>query len=517
MTTPLAEVRREAFASQQRFPLDPSAARVNASVLRSSAHAIAALVMLGVASTETGQRAHGVSLVVLAVLTVVFIVDHLDAARRIRDGSMFVPSAWPRRLVAFVVPMLYTASFGAPSRYLAAPTWAFYAMGGVARGLGGSRIDAASVATVFACALGLHLATATVSAASIAAALAVATLACLTHVLGERMVLRALEVEQQLETADALASAAQEEAQHQAVAMSLHDGLSGLVFGLRAKLESLTDLEPLRPEVASVCERAREALAPLSAHRMLEPALRDLERTYGVPLSIRADALDGLRPLEASDLTFSALELTANTLRHGKPSKVLVEVTTGAERCVRVTAFDAGPLASSVPGRGSRHLELRARSWGGSAERFTEGAAVVSVIRWPSPERRAGPGWLSLAIPASASLLAWLVVVGDAPLESFGFVVVGVVLSATVVALGTLALRSNVAQVKATMLRREQRLSELLSTAGQPFEGVLVELRRASDSGDLSRLRTTFATFSTTLQEVLRRLEERADENREGP
>jgi hypothetical protein len=164
------------------------------------------------------------------------------------------------------------------------PTWAFLAMGGVARGLGGYRIDGTFVLSIVSCGVGLHLLTCpSLSVLSVAAALCATAVACLAGYAGRRMITRALSLQRRAQVAAELAAEARERRRDLAVAMSLHDGLSGMLFGLRAKLEQAADVAEVRSVARAFVGRARELLASMSESVALGAALRELSSTDGVP------------------------------------------------------------------------------------------------------------------------------------------------------------------------------------------------------------------------------------------
>jgi hypothetical protein len=499
-------------AIHESFFLDADMARINAAPVRVAAHVIAALGMLAFSCTDFGRRAHGVDPAYLVIATALFIIDHVEAAARIRDGSMFHRDAWSRRALAFIAPMIYTASFAAPSMYTAAPTWAFLAMGGVARGVGGYRLDRTFFATITLSGLGFHLLAAPdPTPLSIASAAAASLLACLSGVLGDRMVRLALELETRARVADELAEAARDEARRLAAAMSLHDGLSGLVFGVRAKLDVTEEPGAIRAAVLTLMQRTSELLAPIGGKVTLGPALADLSDVYGVSVELRGDVPGSLRPLEANDLAFSALELTANALRHRRPERVVVELAASPMRSVTVRAIGSSgalggePAARADGGRGSRHLLLRAQSWGGGTERRETDGEAVSIVSWPAPRRRPGPGWLGIAIPLSASLFGCVLWLGDAPTFALGFVGVGVVLSAAVVGLGAQALAAKSAHIDSRVHAREHALGG--EGAAGRFGASVDALRASALKGDASEVRIRLVAFTDALQSLLRALE----------
>lgn len=494
------------------FELEPEAARINASPSRVGAHAVTAVAVLGAASTDTGLELLGVHPFYLLVFTFLFVLDHVEAALRIRDGSLFARDRGVRRGLAFVVPVLYTACFAAPSSIPAVPTWAFLAMGGVARGLGGYRIDRTFVLSIVSCGVGLHLLTCpSLSVLSVAAALFATAAACLAGYAGRQMITRALSLQRRARVAAELAAEARERRRDLAVAMSLHDGLSGMLFGLRAKLEQASDVAEVRSVARAFVGRARELLASMSDSVALGAALRDLSSTYGVPV-VLDEHMAGVTPLEESDLAFSAMELTANALRHGKPSRVAVRVAAGPVREVVVRAEGSGGLGamslSGATGRGTRHLELRARSWGGSYTVQDVGSDRVSTVRWPSPRAETWPRGLVLATPASASAFGLVVWAGEPDPRTLLFVVVCVLLSAAMVGLGAWSLRTTAHEIdRQAGARGAQLRSDRAAIAASGLEEALVAFRDTIERDDLEATRRVLGTLGLGLQRALASLE----------
>jgi len=499
-------------SSALAFELDPEAARINASPLRVGAHAVTAAMVLVVALTDTGRELLGVHPFYLVVFTFLFVLDHVEAGARIRDGSLFSKERWPRRGLAFVVPVLYTACFAAPSSIPAVPTWAFLAMGGVARGLGGYRIDRTFMLSIAACGIGFHLLTCpSLSALSVGAAACATGIACLAGYAGHRMIERALALQNRLRVAADLAAEAREQKRTLAVAMSLHDGLSGMVFGVRAKLEHAADLGEARGAARALLSRARELLAPISELVALDTALRDLSLTYGVPVALDART-DDASALEGNDLTFSAIELAANAMRHGKPTRVSVRVTAGPVREVVVTAVGGGPLspstASEKPGRGTRHLELRAKSWGGSYTIEHVGSDRISAVRWPAPVAPSWPRSLMAATPASASLFGLVVWAGEPDPRTLLFVVVCIVMSAAMVGLGAWSLRATARELEEKNDARGVQLrGDRAAVAASGLEEGLVAFRDAVERDDLDAARVGLRAVGEGLQRALTALE----------
>ncbi len=497
--------------SRDAFALDQEAARINAAPLKVSAHALTALLVLGVSLTPQGLALLGVHPLYLTVFTLLFVLDHVEAAARIRDGTMFEERNAVRRFLAFLVPMLFTACFAASSSVEATPTWAFLAMGGVARGLMGYSVNRAFLATVVGSGLGFHLLTAPRwTPLSVAAATLASVFACLAGVLGERMIRHALDLEARAKSADDLAQEARGEARRLAAAMSLHDGLSGVVFGVRAKLESTTETAGVSSAVRTLVLRARELLVPFGASLDLERALRELASLYDVPITMEGQLASDLRRLEARDLAFAAIEMTTNALRHHRPRRVVVRLSSSPHRVVEVVSMEGSstPPLERGAGRGSRHLALRATAWGGTYAQWHEGTSSCARIDWaPSAERR-GPGWLAIATPLSASLFFAVLWLGDPNPWSMGFVVVCVALSAAMVGLGARSLKSTEARIERSEGEREQAQDETSALAhSAKLDEALEALSGALETEDREALRARLVAFTEALQSFMSAIE----------
>lgn len=497
--------------AQGRFGVDPRAARLNASPVKAAVHALTAVLVLVFCLLPLGQEILAVDPFYLSISTFLFVVDHIDASARIRDHSLFRKEAGLRRFLAFLVPMLYLSSFAAPSSIAAPSTWAFLAMGGVVRGLTGYSVDRSFVAVVFASGLGFHLLTAPQwTPLSVAAATLATIFACLAGVLGERMIRHALDLEARATSADHLAQEARGEARRLAAAMSLHDGLSGLVFGVRTKLDGASDSASIKPSVVGLIQRTRELLAPFGVSLDVEHTLRELASLYDVPITIEGQLGADLRRLEARDLAFAAIEMTTNALRHHHPRRVIVRLASSPERLVEVESLegDAAPQTESKAGRGSRHLALRAQAWGGVYTQSRKETTSHARVAWTPAAQRRGPGWLAIATPLSASLFFGVLWLGDPDPLAMGFVVVCVLLSAAMVGLGARSLNSTKARIERSEGEREQSLDETMAMAhSAKLDEALDALARTLDTQDRDALRAQLASFTSALQSLMATLE----------
>ncbi len=408
--TPRVELPSEsAERAAGLFPADPIAMRMNAAPRTAAYHLGVATLMVIVAWTPWGRRLLGVHPVFLTLTTAAFAIDLVDLARRVHDGSLFRPSAWPRRMLSAFVLLVYTASFAAPSEIVGSPAWIFLVMAGSIAGLIGTHLGPAFGVMALAAGPGLHVLTApSVSAFSIFVSVGAALSAWSAALLGRRLSQLAIELERAAEIRVRLMNEAREDVRRLAAAMSIHDGLSGMFFGVRAQLEAARTLSDVIAPTRAFSRRARELVLPASGPSSIVATLRGLAELHRVALTIHG-APTFPDPVETSDIAFSATELVTNALRHREVSSITVTFLSGAVHGVSVRA--EGPIASRGPrrgadesgGRGTRHLQLRAQAWGGVSSRVDSPATSSAEVSWPRPRAHLGPLWLALLVPLSPS------------------------------------------------------------------------------------------------------------------
>jgi signal transduction histidine kinase len=512
-TATTAELDTEApdLSSPGFFPLDPVAMAGACAPRVIWFHVIVAVLVCAVGCSAWGTRTLGVHPFYIAIGTFVFVVELVDAVRWVRDGSLFRPPAALRRVLTSVSPLLYTACFAAPSHHIATPAWTFLIMAGAAQGIVGVSVGWTLGLSSVLFGLGFHLLAGTeiTPLSTLAAALA-SGLTWLCAAGAQRMTRTAVTLEARAAVVDALAEEAREDTRRLAAAMSLHDGLSGMLFGLRARLETATSSGELRAPVEAFVRRARELLAPTRGAALLRPLLRELSDTYAVPLEIVGELSPDLDELEARDLAFSTIELTSNALRHRNPERVRVTISCGARRSVRVEAMGGQqPTSAAGGGRGTRHLDLRARSWGGSYTHEERATFGVSSVSWPRPGQRLGPGWVGIAMPLAASSFGVVVWAGEASTLATVFVMICIVLCAVGAALSVQSLRHTAKRIElGAATRATQGVSSAARVRAVALEETLSVLLERVSVGDLVGVRAAIDEAGARLYALLHVLEE---------
>lgn len=486
------------------FAANPHAMRMNAAPRTAVYHLGVAWLLVIVAWTPWGRALLGIHPLFLTLSTVAFSLDLVELARRVEDGSLFTPKAWPRRVLTTLVLLVYTASFAAPSSLESSAAWAFFVMAGAIAGLIGTHLGPAFIALLLITGPGFHgLAAPEATPRSMLTALAAVLFAALAALLGRWLARLAIELERRAEARALAGEAAREEMRRLATAMSVHDGLSGMLFSLRARLEQAQSAAEVTTALQAFVQRARETILPVVAPLDLKTALSSIAAFAAVPTTLTGTAPND--PLESSDLAFAALELASNALRHRDVSALDIHLLSGAEHGIRVTA--RGPLAARQPtssgGRGTRHLALRARAWGGTSTRVDEENTSVAEVRWPKPAARIGPLWLALVAPLTAAPLALLLLAEAATPELVAYLLAVSVLTSAGLAYDARALR-----FAATLfLPRPLPTPALSSALVESFSGALAALEAAAHTGALSAMRERLETVGRNLTALLAALE----------
>lgn len=512
-TATIAELDTDApdLSSQGFFPVDPRGLAGTVAPRVVWFHVIVGGLVCAVACSPWGTRTLGVHPFYIVVGTCVFIANYLDAVVRTRDGSLLQPSAATRRVILSASPLFYTGCFAAPSHHTATPAWTFLIMAGAAQGVSGAPLGGTLGILMSLAGLGFHLlAGPEITPLSMLAAALASGLAWLCAAGAQRMTRTAVALEARAEVVDALAEEAREDTRRLAAAMSLHDGLSGMLFGLRARLETATSSGELRAPIEAFVRRARELLAPTRGAALLRPLLRELSDTYAVPLEIEGELSPDLDELEARDLAFSAIELTSNALRHRNPERVRVTISCGARRSVRVEAMGGQqPTTAAGGGRGTRHLVLRARSWGGSYTHEERATFGVSSVSWPRPGQRLGPGWVGIAMPLAASSFGAVVWAAEASTLATVFVIVCIALTTIGSALTVQSMRRTAKRIElGAAARATQGVSSAARVRAAALEETLSVLLERVNARDLAGVRTAVGESGARLYALLHVLEE---------
>lgn len=502
--------RRQAVPDGQGFfPANPVAMRMNAAPRTAAYHLGVAALMVLIAWTAWGRSVVGVHPLLITVTTAAFAMDLVDLARRVNDGSLFRPSAWGRRMLSAFVLLVYTASFAAPSEIVASPAWVFLVMAGSIAGLIGTHLGPAFGGLALLAGPGFHvLAAPVVSAGSVTLATAAALLAWVAALAGRRLSHFAIELERQASVREQLQEEAREDAQRLASAMSIHDGLSGMYFGVRTRLEVARTVDEVRAPGQGFVRRAREVVRPSPVPASIVTTLRALAELEHVSLRLEGSP-EVADPLEAADLAFTANELVTNALRHRRVSSLVVTFLSGRERGVTVHA--EGPLVKPERatgglvsgGRGTRHLELRASAWGGTSTRTDMPTSSFAVVKWPRRRSARGPLWLALLLPLTA--LPVLGVLASHHERSELLAYLGAVSVLTTLGLGydARALR----RTAGLLLPRGQAPAPVSTSLAHAFLGTVERAEQALSSDDLLLVRAQMHDVGQTLARLIERLE----------
>jgi signal transduction histidine kinase len=207
-----------------------------------------------------------------------------------------------------------------------------------------------------------------------------------------------LEIKSGSDAQAALARAAE----RRALARDLHDGLAqDLAFIASQSGSSVGGVDPVwRAEMAAAARRAlvesRRVVSTLAASPS-DDAAADVAQSaaaaalqYGIGLSLDIDRGRSLNPAERDALVQIVREAMANAARHGKASRIRVEVAPG--RLVRVsddgTGFD--PASEPAPGAfGLVSMRERAEAIGATFDvTSAPGRGTVVEVLWREPARR---------------------------------------------------------------------------------------------------------------------------------
>ena len=453
------------------------------------------LVAVGAAATAIsgpGQAALEVPPGYIVFGTALFIGNILEVYfLSLPRGSLHAPEGWRRRGVMVLTQAVYCALFAAPSMNPASPTWVFVVMFGSVIGVRALRLGAEFFATFVVAVLGTTLLTAPAwSAKALGTATYVALLCCAALHLGFRFGEARRRVLANVTTARSAAEAARAEAARLAVAMSVHDGLSGAVFVARGRAEVAPEQQPLISTAL-----ASHARGVLEQHRKptLEAALRALPGATSLTLSLPTQ-WTGLDEVELEDLRAVAMELTANALRHRdhQQLRVLVELT--PLRLVEVTAEGPRRIGESG-GHGSRNVALRVASWGGRASLDDRDESSVARASW-APVKPDNLTWQALSLPLATLGFVPVSLVTGASFAALAFTV-GCVLLGTV---GSMLSARELARLDVQVKSFHEERQRAVHAAEAELTALAAAVTALEQSGDV-------AAFSQRVTHALHALE----------
>jgi Signal transduction histidine kinase len=206
-----------------------------------------------------------------------------------------------------------------------------------------------------------------------------------------------IKQEQQLYVADALLKGQEEERSR--LAKDLHDGLGGLLSGIRQTLNGTQKSADSTPVLSNAIEGLDGAIRELRnvARNMMPEALtrfglKDALRDYCDHLSLGSSAkihfqavgFDKRLPQKDEVFVFRiAQELLNNTIKHAEASQVIVQLDQVGDRSALTIeddgkGFDRAQLAQ-VPGVGWQNIQSRVEYLGGSLDLRTAPGKGTSV------------------------------------------------------------------------------------------------------------------------------------------
>ncbi|MBL8933371.1 MAG: hypothetical protein JNM69_02390 [Archangium sp.] len=192
-----------------------------------------------------------------------------------------------------------------------------------------------------------------------------------------------------------------------AVAMSVHDQLSGLLVGARVKLKRATAYAEVSDAVGALLSRTRALLdagAPGSGD--LLSSIREAVEAQGATFDLRLEQRRALTPDEAADVRDIASEACLNAARAGNGTVVQLHVVIDVDGVSMLCRAHGGSGPASGRGRGLRNMRLRSWARGGSF--FFEAPGTESTLRvsWPKVGHRRKGALMLAAMAVGATGLA---------------------------------------------------------------------------------------------------------------
>lgn len=294
----------------------------------------------------------------------------------------------------------------------------------------------------------------------------------------------------------ALGADAQRRVAELVAAMSLHDGLSGLLFVVRQRLRD-GDAAQRGADVSLLRSRAEAVLSTLA----LPPVAGDLGQTLermARELGATAKVEGAATPDALGDVLLIAHELLANAARHGSGGAHLdVRLAGGG---VSLRCRSRSEAVAVREGRGLRNLRLRAEGRGGEARFTLEEGWFQAEVGWPDQDAD-----LQFGIRAMATVFPAVVALG---LGAIGRTAGALIPAAVTFILTTTHARAErteraerrAAAERRSRLERTPRLIALETT----LRGALARVVRAEGE----ELRVALDEMAAALADCLRSLEE---------
>lgn len=192
-----------------------------------------------------------------------------------------------------------------------------------------------------------------------------------------------------------------------AVAMSVHDQLSGLLVGARVKLKRAQAYAEGSAAVAALLARTRALLdASGPGPGDLLSSIREAVEAQGATFDLRLDQRRALSPDEAADVRDIASEACLNAARSGAGTVVQLHVVIDVDGASILCRAHGGNGPASGKGRGLRNMRLRSWARGGSFFFEAPGAESTLRISWPTVGRRRKGALMMTAMAVGGAGLA---------------------------------------------------------------------------------------------------------------
>jgi hypothetical protein len=320
---------------------------------------------------------------------------------------------------------------------------------------------------------------------------------------------RLARIERRALAAEALFAGDVDAAAGRAVALWVHDTLSGAL--------ALAHARAMREAAAGVlgagstfARQARGVLANLGdmgPDEDLREGLVRFAREVGVPATIDVDVAGASRDSSMASLRDILRELLANEARHGRGDLLRIDVRFARRRLIATLRGGDGARAAPGPGRGVRNLQLRAAARGGSLERDAERGQVTVVLPCDEGRSLLWPSlWLAEAmVHLAPPVVGWL---------ATHSLVVSALLAAPSAVLLVLQVR-NGQSAGAAQARLRAALARLVSDAmGGPrwvarsaIGSQITRLEEALSSSDPAAVRASLTETTSVLERLLGSLE----------
>ena len=391
--------------------------------------------LAGLASTSVGQSLLSVSPKWLLGAAALHAVIYTFNVFIVGPKRFMRPRFWPFRLLDAFASTTVAAVYGASStREASAAHGALFV---------GAMIFADYYPQSWAVALGLvaippllrWMSVPEASATSLAIALLMGCIAALFASLRSRAVVEKLRLRSAARATRALARAAHVRSASLSVAMSLHDGLSGMLYAARRRLATTIGVDELREIVAEILLRALRVVTPSRRGGNVRPSnleevLESLALAIGLSADVRVElATEAIDSGELADILDIGTELLANGAKHAPQRRIELHVRVAPARLTIVCRTEGATEVWERRGRGLRNAELRAQSRGGQLEVSGRGGRRELHIDWPRGAEPDRPRWWSvgeaamLVVAMGPLLLTGSLWPSVVPVAAYGFCV----------------------------------------------------------------------------------------------